>query len=1515
MKNNKVQNTHYLSLSYSSLISNKVLHNFLFLIDVVILLLQILEIYYNQYKSLKADDFKYMSFISKIIQSINKLKIEFQFIIYIIIIIIETGFSFVLNNFNLSKNKFWSVIINITEILFHRIGTIFMFHFLFNFNDIYLIVGIILTIPFLFILIGCFRTNHLFYFFLSVIKYPYDSFSKIIDLHLLAVKIFLSISSMSNNKKISIFFFVLSLLILLFLQIYLTYLMLNKSYYLMNNVSLNKIRYSILLANSLIILLVLIIKTNHLSNVYLIVCFVNVLILSLLLIWIFYNPYNHIRFDNDENEENCFYYFFVLDRNKNTNLILEMKIEEHRNKCGRCHLCKKFSDAKIYQTFENVDLYYIIYNNKNYALNLMNKIVREVRKQGNINCFSNNLYFLINLIYIYFLGITQNDHCFFLNTELIYSLLNADNSQNLDEYKIYLNRIKYTNNFFIKANEILDAFYKLFDEKKFEKKYEIIFNFVNLLEELKYKEIKNNNNLSNYNSNNSNTADKNLNCSNLLTICSIFYEELYNESISNSRIYIRDSQNLLEDLINNNYKNHKLITIEINAFNFQVKIIRAGGYMNKFENSSLFDLFPEIFKNKQIASMKKTLLSSNSEGQKTVKITKSNKNKNKENENQYLNFSFLMEEKEENDIYYKLLKLELNLVTLKDIHTTFYLNGIYKIDKDILITEQRKDVEFLLHFGNKDQMHLIEGVSKENKILIKQRHGNKYIGNKKLIQDENSLKEYKHYRVYHFLLPSKKNIFTRTSKQDINNLVNEFNDDKTNGSGDSDKLIFNDVASQSSSVTSSISRNNLMLYNRGNKQSQNGDDISKGFLNTKYILWIGILILFLAFIIEYILLKTYNSNLSQKVNFYLHFSDFSLLFNRLFCSIISLTCIGVSPNSLECKNHIYHYTRDIVQNLISNISEFQVLNISEDIMVEQLNLYFLDFKEFLFTQEQIMAEMLEETTEVLTNDLAEIEDSEFLNFFETNLVHYKITQNFDNNTLILSLKEENLTFTDAILLFTSRCSILTKDFEDLNYPIYLLNKVGKADSFQNLNKNYKLNAYQENFYLLLLDDDQFFVYMNNTQYKIETILLKSAQALKSNVFLVMGINASLYIIIFIFLFWYISIHLVIIFQILRGIYSFLNEKIGEIMIKDVMRKKIDNLKCILSFYDKDINASINELNLIYSNYKESYNLKIKEESKLVKKEVKNEKDNKKKNFNFFKLLDFQYFRIFFTYSSKKYMYIYSILFVVIFIILLFVIYIIVWILFFNKEVYVSNWIHLSRELSKSTNDLMANFLMMIYTNQTFDDVSSHLENRDFTAHMYNKLTDLYKAGGYLDKMQDYMINTENNIKYDCKEFYETMNNDFFNKILEKYKSLNDTYRLYFTLQTFCESSNILSLKNYKTSYMQLFNPIEILMQNFKNGNYSETLAFIEDNNLASIQIIFFITYVYLLDLMNNNIQSVYKVLIKKINSRIDIMGIIFLIAFIHLVTSVFFIFRRNLDKDCQNFIQMRKIFKICNINE
>ena len=384
----------------------------------------------------------------------------------------------------------------------------------------------------------------------------------------------------------------------------------------MNNISLNKIRYSILLSNCFVTLLVLINGLNQFDNVYFIICYGNILILSFLLIIIFYDPYKFIKFKSDESEENIFNYFFILDKDKNKNLLLEAKIEEHISKCGTCNLCKKYRKAKVYDIFENIDLYHIIYNNKNSTLNLMNKLIREIKRNGKKSIADNN-YFLINLIYLYYIGIIKKDYCFYLNIELIYQLINTENNQLLEDYNTYLNTIKYTNNFLNKAKEILDSINKILKENNINKQYELLFNLRSIIEKLKFKEIKyNNNNNGNYNTN---SIDKTLNCSNILTICSLFYEELYNESISNSRIYIKNSQNIIDDLIHNNLKTQKSITLEINSKNFQVKIIRAGGALNKYENYSLLNLFPEIFKLKQISLMKEILLNSNKESGKETK--------------------------------------------------------------------------------------------------------------------------------------------------------------------------------------------------------------------------------------------------------------------------------------------------------------------------------------------------------------------------------------------------------------------------------------------------------------------------------------------------------------------------------------------------------------------------------------------------------------------------------------------------------------------------------------------------------------------------------------------------------------------------------------------------------------------------------------------------------------------------------------------------------------------------------
>ena len=65
------------------------------------------------------------------------------------------------------------------------------------------------------------------------------------------------------------------------------------------------------------------------------------------------------------------------------------------------------------------------------------------------------------------------------------------------------------------------------------------------------------------------------------------------------------------------------------------------------------------------------------------------------------------------------MKLYLNVLILKTINTVFYLNGIYKINKEIIITKQTGDLKYLFHFGNENQKKLIQEKPKDNKLKIK----------------------------------------------------------------------------------------------------------------------------------------------------------------------------------------------------------------------------------------------------------------------------------------------------------------------------------------------------------------------------------------------------------------------------------------------------------------------------------------------------------------------------------------------------------------------------------------------------------------------------------------------------------------------------------------------------------------------------------------------------------------------------------------------------------------------------
>ena len=243
------------------------------------------------------------------------------------------------------------------------------------------------------------------------------------------------------------------------------------------------------------------------------------------------------------------------------------------------------------------------------------------------------------------------------------------------------------------------------------------------------------------------------------------------------------------------------------------------------------------------------------------------------------------------------------------------------------------------------------------------------------------------------------------------------------------------------------------------------------------------------------------------------------------------------------------------------------------------------------------------------------------------------------------------------------------------------------------------------------------------------------------------------------------------------------------------------------------------------------------------------------------------------------------------------------------------WVDLSKGLSTSTNLLMTNFLIMVFTNQSFAELSSKLPNKDYISYVYNNLKDLYEAGELAKNFQNLLLYTERTIKYDCEKFYLNLDYPYFNLLLEKYKLNNETDNFYFTLYFFCEISHVMNFKNYKTVYLQYFNLIDNVMQKMVNGEYLDIFEFIIYDDIAGIEVLYFIVYTYLLDLMNINIQNIFENILDEINTKIDILGIIFLVAYAHLIISIYFTFTRNIDNECRTFIQMKKIFRICNINE
>ena len=459
-----------------------------------------------------------------------------------------------------------------------------------------------------------------------------------------------------------------------------------------------------------------------------------------------------------------------------------------------------------------------------------------------------------------------------------------------------------------------------------------------------------------------------------------------------------------------------------------------------------------------------------------------------------------------------------------------------------------------------------------------------------------------------------------------------------------------------------------------------------------------------------------------------------------------------------------------------------------------------------------------------------------------------------------------------------------------------------------------MNDYQENIYLLILDNRAFSFQLDFTTNELRKNLVKSKKELKTVIYIFLFFNLFVSIIIIIFIFGYIIMFFIITIEIIKNINIYLNEKNGDIKNNEIIKKKIDNLKILLSFYENDIDSSISELNFLYSHYRENYNLKMKEESKLLRKENRNEIEDSNKKVSCFSIFKKVRINKLFIYSGRKNSYLYSFSVLIIFILIFNFITIVNWIYFFKKDDTISNWVELCDGLVSTTNKLMTNFYLMIYNNQTLDEISHIYNTKDFASYAYNDLLNLYDSEKYLKSIKDISsFFNEQNIIYDCNNFYQNMKNDFFYLLKKEYQ--NEEFKFLFTIYYFCNWSNVMKFKNFKTIFLQLFSQLKTVMEDFNNINYNDIIEYINNIDIVKIEIIFLITYIYLFDIMFNNIKISTMTMMSIMGDKIFFTGSVLTILVIYLIIVMFFVYIKNIDKDFRKFIQIRKIFKICNTNE
>ena len=1534
----EINSDNYLVNCYKYIIRSKALHFLFILIELLLNIFQELETFIKDYDSKTVNkNLKYISIIS----ILNKISISIKIVILIVFVIsISLLYYFISKKTFRKKYISISIIINFLELFYFRTIMIIILNIFFSLSNTTFLLLCLMVVPHIYSIMNNFIYNHLYYFVPIFIEYPYDEFSSLFDTVLLFIKILLTISANTSNYSLGHFCFIIIILEQLFFSFYFIYILKNHSYLLMKNSFLNKTRLSLFFTMSSIILLELLFgKTEVISPLFLIVS-IGLFFTIMSYIYLLYNPFNYIAVKRETPIENIFFYLYILSDENNLDFLFEKKINEHYDICGICNLCKKYSQCinnnnnieekdeekeklinvdkeKKNKNDKLIDLFDIIYDGKDKYFELIRNITLNYKIQGK-KFFKNNSYYYINLSFLLYSDYQKNKITLSLNEKILLEVINRENKL-IENHKSKINQIIFCNKFSVLSNKVINQLKEILKCEHNMIKARKLIDLSYLLKEMKD---------SKYKKNLFEHKQENIsNSRNMITSCSIIYEEIFNTTLNNSQIPIRENIQPLEDIFYiNTSKTNKIISLLVNLANNNCTIIRAGKDLSSYKNNYLFDLFPLIFKEYQINLFMTTIIdnfnknmdkeTNNNVKDNRVILKEASKNikttnlANSKNKTEYVELKIIICETISSKIYYKLLTLKLTPLFNIDYNNYFILfDGLVHVHKNTIITlkdfeESNNPKEILLAVSD-PQLEELQEIYSMTFQKYSTWQNNRGFTVTPLTSFHLSNKLYNIYSV----LPKGKDIFKKKMQHNLSTQTFNIEDEE----GDNIKhthrntrmgKVIEDNASAASQQTMSTYGNSISGLGARNKKKDEiliYDKLNK----IRKIMYMTMPIIFISFILEFLYIKILYNYFNNDNHSYIEFRDFYSLYFQLFSSVLGIACIHVDPG---CKDLISIYSEQYNNNYGQKNGNF-------------------NFLLFVKGQNQVLTRKMMEKRNSLVNLHKNIGDKKYNELFGQTIIYYHVSQVFIQGNIGFTLAQIKVQFSDALLMICNSFQIISNT---TSYDIiHLLNKID--DPFKHLNleieNNEELTQYQKEIYEMILNFRSYrnqFYYINDKLFDLLTVKKNLIQLL---LFIFLALDSVSLSIIAFLIYSYLSIFENILMKILNYVNMTINIKNDNFNFSSTFSEKLENLEIILEIYNGDPVKAVKKLNTIYSEYQQYLINKNKSNANSISKknyrktsnadEEKKEMENIPKNQRIVTKKDIRDLKIVNCYF-------YSLIILILYFVITFSVIIYCWVLHFKANKNLARLIQKNTSLESTLYTAINIYDLMIFHNYTIDELAQIIFNKPNNSEnnkktllksFYEDLTYAFNKRKEIKDLSNFYADVIDPLNFTCEELFN-MDAERLDYITENPIMKENSSHVEQSLINLCKNMRIDESHEIVAAFQYYLQNVKNEIVNINDFSEKGLDEQINSGTLGKITAFFDCILIHVKYLANdipqrNAIDKLYKIF----NLNITITAIIYIVIDFLIIVVVFFLYIFFVNSYCNQIFLLKKIFTIFEIQE